>query len=79
MLLKVRSFLRAIWSFWRLGDVPIEQYKQRQAACITCPYLETTRTGRFCRKCGCPRSALSDLRTKWRMTDIKCPIGRWEE
>jgi hypothetical protein len=75
--LKIWSLLRAIWSFYRWGDVPIVKYDQRQLVCLRCEYVQVVKHGIFCRACGCPPSALSDMRTKWRMRDLKCPLGKW--
>jgi len=77
LLAKAKSFLRAAWSFIRYGDVPLWEYTQREEACLKCPELDTTETSEFCKACGCPRWAISDLRTKRRMRDIKCPLGKW--
>jgi hypothetical protein len=77
LLAKAKSFLRAAWSFIRYGDVPLWKYTEREEACWKCPELKPTATGVFCGKCGCPKWAVSDLRTKWRMRDVKCPLGKW--
>lgn len=76
-LKKARSFLRAVWSFIRWGDVPLITHDRRQLICLRCEHIRPTKTGVFCWKCGCPPWAISDLRTKWRMRDIKCPLGKW--
>lgn len=77
MLLKIKSFLLAVWSFARWGDVAISEYVEREAICRDCPYFERTKHGLFCGACGCPKSPISDLRTKWRMPLLGCPEHRW--
>jgi hypothetical protein len=74
---KARSFLCAVWSFFWYGDAPLVDHDRRQAICLRCEHLEVTATGVFCKACGCPHWAVSDLRTKWRMRDIKCPLDKW--
>lgn len=76
-LRKALSFLRAVWSFVRWGDAPLVLTLEREKACMTCPEMYTTDTNEFCKACGCPESAVSDLRTKRRMRNIKCPLGKW--
>lgn len=80
---KLRSFLRAVFSFFAAGDAPLGLYFERQALCIgsefapKCNEAKGTETGLFCAACGCPPSPISDLRTKWRMVDAACPLGKW--
>lgn len=74
---KARSFLRAVWSFARYGDAPLVVYVGRRDTCRECRYLDATPTGIYCGLCDCPRWTLSDLRTKWRMRDLKCPLDKW--
>ena len=81
---KLRSFLRAVWSFIVLGDAPLATYLERIETCMgepsivkPCDQLRATDTGLFCGACGCPQSPLSDVRTKARMLDIKCPLDKW--
>jgi hypothetical protein len=83
-VLKARSFLRAVWSFLALGDAPLMTYLERIETCTgnfgqfaKCEQLQATDTGLFCGACGCPRSPLSDVRTKARMIDLKCPLDKW--
>lgn len=77
MLLKIRSFLRAVWSFaWR-GDAPMGVYNAREAACYGCERIVVTGHGMFCGACGCLPSPVSDLRTKWRMPGLRCPLDKW--
>lgn len=75
---KVSSLARALWSFARWGDVPLIRYETRRVTCEQCPQLRITSTGYFCGACACPQWAGSDLRSKWRMADLKCPQGRWQ-
>ena len=77
LVAKARTFLRAVWSFARWGDAPLIEHDERQKECLKCEHLEVTATGVFCGKCGCAKWAISDLRTKWRMRDLKCPIDKW--
>jgi hypothetical protein len=77
LFVKALSFLRAIWSFVRWGDVPLARHDRRQAICLGCEHLEPTANGVFCQECRCPHWAVSDLRTKWRMSDLRCPLGKW--
>lgn len=83
-LKKLRSFVRAVWSFIALGDAPLSTYLERIETCTgtpgivpKCDQLKATDTGLFCGACGCPPSPLSDVRTKTRMLDIKCPLDKW--
>lgn len=77
MIQKLNEFCSALWSFVRYGDAPIPQATERELICGGCPEQVISATGLHCAACGCPRSSLSDLRTKWRMRDIACPLGRW--
>jgi hypothetical protein len=77
-LKNAKSFLRAVWSFVRYGDVPLWQGAEREETCLACPELKLTQTGMFCKKCRCPHWPLSDLRTKWRMRDVGCPLDKWK-
>jgi hypothetical protein len=74
---KVKSFLRAVWSFARWGDISIIEHDRRQVICHACDAMRVVKTGIFCRACHCQPTAISDLRTKWRMRDLKCPKGQW--
>jgi hypothetical protein len=83
-LLKARSFVRALWSFLTLGDAPLATYLERIETCTgsfgqfaKCEQLTATDTGLFCSACGCSPSPLSDVRTKARMIDLKCPMDKW--
>lgn len=76
-MLRVISFLRAVWSFVRWGDVSLVTHDRRQVICLRCDRLQVTKTGIFCRACGCAPWVISDLRTKWRMRDLKCPLEKW--
>jgi hypothetical protein len=75
---KIESFLLAVWSFVRWGDAPLLEHDRRQAICLKCKRLHVTPTGVFCLECRCPHSAISDLRTKWRMRDLRCPLNKWQ-
>jgi len=77
MLWKVESFLRALWSFARHGDALLVEHDRRQAICLGCEHLRLMSNGVFCNACECPPWAVSDLRTKWRMRDLKCPKDKW--
>lgn len=77
LIRKARSFARAVWSFMRRGDVPLQTYGARETACYKCDQMACAINGIFCNACGCPRWALSDLRTKWRMADVRCPLNKW--
>lgn len=81
---KLNSFVRAVWSFLTLGDAPLALYLERIETCLgepgivkPCDQLTATDTGVFCGACGCPPSLLSDVRTKARMIDLKCPLDKW--
>ena len=75
---KLITLSRALLSIFRYGDAPLKTYRRRQDACGPCEQYKTTLTGLFCGACGCPRSPVSDLRTKWRLLDLECPLGKWE-
>lgn len=77
MLLKVRSFLRAFWSLFREGDASMGVYNEREAQCYDCDRMVVTDAGMFCGACGCAPSPVSDLRTKWRLPNLRCPLNKW--
>jgi len=77
LFVKTRSFVRAVLSFLRHGDIPLIEHDRRQEICLNCDRLAPTWTGVFCSACGCPPSPISDLRTKWRMRKLRCPLGKW--
>jgi hypothetical protein len=77
-LKKAWSLLRAVSSFVRWGDVPLVEHDRRQKICLGCNRLDVTETGVFCLECRCPHWPGSDLRTKWRMRDLRCPLGKWK-
>jgi hypothetical protein len=77
LFLKVKSFALAVWSFIRYGDAPLAEHDRRQTICMACEHLRPMASGVFCKACDCPPWAISDLRTKWRMRDVKCPLGKW--
>ncbi len=81
---RIISLFRAIWSFIWLGDAPLGDYLIRIEACTgnfgqfpKCEQLQATDNGLYCSACGCPPSSLSDVRTKARMIDLKCPLDKW--
>lgn len=74
---RLKSLLQAVWSFLRHGDASLKTYSARREACRECPEMIATWSGLFCGACGCPKTPVSDLRTKWRMRDLKCPQGKW--
>lgn len=76
-LTRLKSFVRALWSFLRTGDAPLAEATRREQICNDCPEVVTTATGLFCGACGCAQWAVSDLRTKWRLPVIACPQGKW--
>jgi len=76
-LKKVRSFARAIWSLIQHGDAPVIEHDRRQMICLPCEYMSLKVSGVFCGKCDCPEWPVSDLRTKWRLRNLKCPVGKW--
>jgi hypothetical protein len=77
LLKKAKSFLRAVWSFARWGDVALAEHDRREAICLDCEHLDVALTGVFCLECRCPHWPISDLRTKWRMRNLKCPLNKW--
>jgi hypothetical protein len=74
---KVRSFFRAIWSLIRHGEVTVQTYALRRAECVECLLFVERKRGIYCGACGCPEWYLSDLRSKWRMPQVKCPLNKW--
>ena len=76
-LKKIVAFRRAFWSLARFGDAPLTTYQKRRKACLACPKMHAAATGLFCGACGCMKWPLSDLRTKWRLRDLKCPLDEW--
>lgn len=77
LFVKAKSLARALWSFIRWGDAALDLHDKRASACYLCDELRVVPRGVFCRACKCPRWALSDLRTKWRMRDARCPLNKW--
>jgi hypothetical protein len=73
---KARSLLRAISSL-RHGDVTLKTYTLRKAECLECDQHIEKERGIFCLACRCPQWFFSDLRTKWRILKIKCPLDKW--
>lgn len=74
---KARSFLRAVWSLARYGEVTLKTYTLRKAECLDCDRHIETERGIYCGECGCPQWFVSDLRSKWRMRDLRCPLKKW--
>jgi hypothetical protein len=74
---RAASFFWAVWSFIKYGDAPIKEHDRRQRICLGCERLDVTATGVFCQECRCPHWPMSDLRTKWRMRDLRCPLNKW--
>jgi hypothetical protein len=74
---KPLSFVLAMLSLFRDGDVTLIEHEKRSRLCWGCDHIEITERGLHCRECHCPRWWLSDLRFKWRLHRYKCPIGRW--
>lgn len=77
LLKKAKSLVLAIWSFLRWGDVTVSEYQKRQTVCHDCARFLVSQRGMFCDACGCLPSPVSDLRTKWRLPDLKCPLDKW--
>lgn len=83
-LSQARSLLTALLSWLRYGDATLFTYQLRQGLCLgvpnktlPCNHLQQTKTGIFCGACGCPQWGLSDLRSKWRMPAVECPVHKW--
>jgi len=74
---KLYTFLRAIYSLFRHGEVTIRTHELRKAECFDCLAIITKERGIYCGACGCPQWFMSDLRTKWRMLAAKCPLDKW--
>jgi hypothetical protein len=74
---KVYTFYRAIYSLIRYGDVTLRTYTQRRAECFECERIIAKERNLYCGACECPQWFMSDLRTKWRMLDVKCPLEKW--
>jgi hypothetical protein len=55
----------------------LRTYQLRKAECLDCPEHIEKERGIYCLACRCPQWPMSDLRTKWRMLDIKCPLNKW--
>jgi hypothetical protein len=76
-VLRVISFIRAMWWLVRFGESATHIQRGRQAICQACPSIIETRTGYHCSECGCPQWFGSDIRTKTRIGRLRCPIGKW--
>jgi len=71
---KVSEFLRAVWSLVRWGDASLDEHDRRQEICMGCEHLRVKPVGIFCGACGCPEWPVADMRTKWRLPDLECPL-----
>lgn len=76
-MLRLVRFIKVLWSFFIYGDVKLTVYEARLEICEGCPQIRKTKRGIFCDQCGCPESALSDLRTKARIRLSACPVDKW--
>lgn len=74
---KAVSLLRAIYSLIRYGETTVRTQVLRKGECFECEHIIARERGLYCGACGCPEWFMSDLRTKWRMLDIKCPLDKW--
>jgi uncharacterized paraquat-inducible protein A len=55
-VLRVISFIRAMWWLVRFGESATHmQAGDRQAMCESCPSVQRTETGIYCGECGCPQ------------------------
>lgn len=76
-LKKVKSLSLALWSLFWYGTVSAETHETRRAECFKCEAIISNERGIYCGACGCSQWWLSDLRKKWRMRELKCPLGKW--
>lgn len=76
-LRKAKSLSRALWSLFWFGTVDARIYRERVIECFSCPALVEKKRRLYCGACGCPEWWLSDLRKKWRMLELRCPLGKW--
>jgi hypothetical protein len=76
-LKKVKSLTRALWSLLRHGTVQAITYRIRAIECFGCDERVEKKKRLYCAACGCPEWWLSDLRRKWRMRELKCPLDKW--
>lgn len=76
-LRKANSFALALWSWLRHGTVQAGAYRLRALECFGCEARIERGRRMYCGACGCPQWWLSDLRNKWRMRELKCPLGKW--
>ncbi len=70
---RIVSAARALTS----GKVDAETFARRKAECDACPAKHVAEDGReFCRECGCPQTALSELGAKLWWRELECPRRR---
>lgn len=72
---RVKSFVSAITG----GRVTDEMHSARLAVCLVCEHCEHIGKGLYCRRCGCPKWWLADLRHKAKMSRARCPMHKWQE
>ena len=77
LLRKANSLAVALWSIVRYGTIEAHNYRQRALECFGCEARIERGRRMYCGACGCPQWRLSDLRVKWRMRELKCPLGKW--
>jgi hypothetical protein len=76
-LKKAKSLIRALWSLFWFGTVEAKTYRRRALECFFCEARIEKKRRMYCGACGCPQWWLSDLRKKWRMLELKCPLDKW--
>jgi len=59
------------------SHVDTNEYNRRLGICLECPHLDHSPKGMYCGKCGCPKWAKSEMRTKARYLKAECPEGKW--
>lgn len=77
LLKKANSLRAALWSLIRYGTVDAALYRRRALECFFCESRIEKKRRMYCGACNCPQWWLSDLRKKWRMRDLKCPLNKW--
>jgi len=70
---KAVSFVKAVTS----GTVNDDVFNARLAACESCKHLRRDGEKLYCGGCGCGRWKLSELHTKLRFANLKCPLKIW--
>jgi hypothetical protein len=76
-LKKVKSLWLALWSLFWYGTTDAETRQQRAVECFGCEARIDKGRRMYCGACGCPQWWLSQLRNKWRMRELKCPLNKW--